>query len=153
MEWPLATSGATKGHQRPSDESGGGMSRQRGADVAASSRPDDDGIESRPANGDPPVLRAPNGPAQDSFEYRNVGKAYYDPAKITVPTAPWSGMGQRNSSLYAASAAPAGVERVRQTERQWPARFLAQSAQKVYRLRCAEGRRDIWPRAMVLRPA
>lgn len=34
----------------------------------------------------PPVLRAPNGVRQDGAEYFEVGKAYYDPAKITVPT-------------------------------------------------------------------
>ena len=34
----------------------------------------------------PPVLRVPAGTGQDFFEYWNVGKAYYDPAKITVPT-------------------------------------------------------------------
>ncbi|MFL5099121.1 MAG: alpha/beta hydrolase, partial [Xanthobacteraceae bacterium] len=34
----------------------------------------------------PPVLRAPNGVVQDSNEYWSAGKAYYDPAKITVPT-------------------------------------------------------------------
>ncbi len=35
---------------------------------------------------DPPVLRLPNGFIQDFFEYWNAGRAYYDPAKITVPT-------------------------------------------------------------------
>jgi pimeloyl-ACP methyl ester carboxylesterase len=34
----------------------------------------------------PPVLRAPNGVVQDSADYWSVGKAYYDPAKITVST-------------------------------------------------------------------
>ena len=34
----------------------------------------------------PSVLRAPNGVQQDSAEYWSAGKAYYDPAKITVPT-------------------------------------------------------------------
>jgi len=34
----------------------------------------------------PPVLRAPNGVLQDSVEFFNAGKPYYDPAKITVPT-------------------------------------------------------------------
>jgi hypothetical protein len=32
------------------------------------------------------ILHAPNGPAQEYFEYWNFGKAYFDPAKITVPT-------------------------------------------------------------------
>src|SRR5438128_3400691 len=35
---------------------------------------------------DPPVLRAPNGVVQDGVEFFGAGKAYYDPAKITVPT-------------------------------------------------------------------
>jgi pimeloyl-ACP methyl ester carboxylesterase len=34
----------------------------------------------------PPVLRAPNGVVQDGQQYTGAGKAYYDPAKITVPT-------------------------------------------------------------------
>lgn len=34
----------------------------------------------------PPLLRAPNGVMADCAEYWWVGKAYYDPAKITVPT-------------------------------------------------------------------
>jgi pimeloyl-ACP methyl ester carboxylesterase len=34
----------------------------------------------------PPVLRAPNGVVQDGMEFFGAGKAYYDPAKITVPT-------------------------------------------------------------------
>src|SRR5436190_13259810 len=34
----------------------------------------------------PPVLRAPNGVVQDGLEYTGAGIAYYDPAKITVPT-------------------------------------------------------------------
>lgn len=33
----------------------------------------------------PQVLRAPNGVVQDGAEYWSAGKAYYDPAKITVP--------------------------------------------------------------------
>ncbi|MFL5062258.1 MAG: alpha/beta hydrolase, partial [Xanthobacteraceae bacterium] len=37
------------------------------------------------AKATPPVLRAPNGVVQDSNEYWSAGKAYYDPAKITVP--------------------------------------------------------------------
>jgi pimeloyl-ACP methyl ester carboxylesterase len=35
---------------------------------------------------DPPVLRAPNGVVQDGLDFFGAGKAYYDPAKITVPT-------------------------------------------------------------------
>src|SRR5262249_52369724 len=38
------------------------------------------------AKASPPVLRAPNGVVQDSNEYWSAGKAYYDPAKIIVPT-------------------------------------------------------------------
>jgi pimeloyl-ACP methyl ester carboxylesterase len=38
------------------------------------------------AASDPPVLRAPNGVVQDGNEFFGAGKAYYDPAKITVPT-------------------------------------------------------------------
>lgn len=34
----------------------------------------------------PPAVRAPNGTVQDSRDYWAAGKAYYDPAKITVPT-------------------------------------------------------------------
>ena len=34
----------------------------------------------------PPVLRAPNGVIQDGLEFFGDGKAYYGPAKITVPT-------------------------------------------------------------------
>ena len=34
----------------------------------------------------PPVLRAPNGVIQDGLEFFGAGKAYYDPAGITVPT-------------------------------------------------------------------
>jgi pimeloyl-ACP methyl ester carboxylesterase len=34
----------------------------------------------------PPVLRAPNGVIQDGQQFSGAGKAYYDPAKITVPT-------------------------------------------------------------------
>lgn len=34
----------------------------------------------------PPVLRAPNGVVQDGNEFHGAGKAYYDPAKLTMPT-------------------------------------------------------------------
>lgn len=34
----------------------------------------------------PPVLRAPNGTVADTTDFWAAGKAYYDPAKITVPT-------------------------------------------------------------------
>ena len=33
----------------------------------------------------PPVVRAPNGVIEDSRNYWSAGKAYYDPAAITVP--------------------------------------------------------------------
>lgn len=35
---------------------------------------------------DPPVLRAPNGVVQDSRDYWQAGRPYWDPAKITAPT-------------------------------------------------------------------
>ncbi len=38
------------------------------------------------AKANPPHIRAPNGVIQDSQDYWAAGKAYYDPAKITVPT-------------------------------------------------------------------
>jgi pimeloyl-ACP methyl ester carboxylesterase len=38
------------------------------------------------AKANPPYIRAPNGVMQDSADYWSAGKAYYDPAKITVPT-------------------------------------------------------------------
>jgi pimeloyl-ACP methyl ester carboxylesterase len=38
------------------------------------------------ARANPPFIRAPNGVIQDSQDYWAAGKAYYDPAKITVPT-------------------------------------------------------------------
>jgi pimeloyl-ACP methyl ester carboxylesterase len=38
------------------------------------------------AKTNPPLLRAPNGTVQDTADYWGAGKAYYDPAKITVPT-------------------------------------------------------------------
>jgi pimeloyl-ACP methyl ester carboxylesterase len=38
------------------------------------------------AKASPPVLRAPNGVLADGMEYWSSNKAYYDPAKITVPT-------------------------------------------------------------------
>jgi pimeloyl-ACP methyl ester carboxylesterase len=38
------------------------------------------------AKANPPTLRAPNGTIADTAAYWSSGKAYYDPAKITVPT-------------------------------------------------------------------
>jgi pimeloyl-ACP methyl ester carboxylesterase len=38
------------------------------------------------AKANPPYIRAPNGVLQDSADYWSAGKAYYDPAKVTVPT-------------------------------------------------------------------
>jgi alpha-beta hydrolase superfamily lysophospholipase len=38
------------------------------------------------AKASPAYIRAPNGVIQDSQDYWAVGKAYYDPAKVTVPT-------------------------------------------------------------------
>ena len=37
------------------------------------------------AKANPPVIRAPNGVLADSNDYWSAGKAYYDPAKITMP--------------------------------------------------------------------
>jgi alpha-beta hydrolase superfamily lysophospholipase len=37
------------------------------------------------AKANPPVIRAPNGVLADGADYWSAGKAYYDPAKITVP--------------------------------------------------------------------
>ena len=42
--------------------------------------------DSEGAKANPPYIRAPNGVIQDSQDYWAAGKAYYDPAKITVPT-------------------------------------------------------------------
>src|SRR5262245_5615489 len=42
--------------------------------------------DSEGAKVNPPYIRAPNGVIQDSQDYWAAGKAYYDPAKITVPT-------------------------------------------------------------------
>jgi len=38
------------------------------------------------AKANPPVIRAPNGVVADALDFFGAGKAYYDPAKITVPT-------------------------------------------------------------------
>ena len=37
------------------------------------------------AKANPPIIRAPNGVLADGNDYWSAGKAYYDPAKITVP--------------------------------------------------------------------
>ena len=50
----------------------------------------------------PPVLRAPNGSVQDSVEYWSAGKAYYDPARITVPTLLVHGEWDRDTPRYMA---------------------------------------------------
>jgi pimeloyl-ACP methyl ester carboxylesterase len=50
----------------------------------------------------PPVLRAPNGVIQDSLEFFGAGKAYYDPAKITVPTLLVLGEWDRDTPPYMA---------------------------------------------------
>ena len=42
--------------------------------------------DSEGAKANPPYIRAPNGVIQYSQDYWAAGKAYYDPAKITVPT-------------------------------------------------------------------
>lgn len=38
------------------------------------------------AKQNPPVIRAPDGVIADGIDFWSAGKAYYDPAKITVPT-------------------------------------------------------------------
>jgi pimeloyl-ACP methyl ester carboxylesterase len=38
------------------------------------------------AKANPPYIRAPNGVLADGADYWSAGKAYYDPAKVTVPT-------------------------------------------------------------------
>ena len=50
----------------------------------------------------PPVLRAPNGVVQDGLDFFGAGKAYYDPAKITVPTMLVLGEWDRDTPPYMA---------------------------------------------------
>jgi pimeloyl-ACP methyl ester carboxylesterase len=50
----------------------------------------------------PPALRAPNGVIQDGGEFWSAGKAYYDPAKITVPTLLVHGEWDRDTPPYMA---------------------------------------------------
>ena len=50
----------------------------------------------------PPVLRAPNGAVQDNLEFTGVGKPYYDPAKISVPTLLVLGEWDRDTPPYMA---------------------------------------------------
>jgi pimeloyl-ACP methyl ester carboxylesterase len=52
----------------------------------------------------PPVVRAPNGVVQDSNEFFGAGKAYYDPAKITVPTLLVGAEWDRDAPPYMAQA-------------------------------------------------
>jgi pimeloyl-ACP methyl ester carboxylesterase len=52
----------------------------------------------------PPVLRAPNGVIQDGLEFFGAGKAYYDPAKITVPTLLVGAEWDRDAPPYMAQA-------------------------------------------------
>ena len=67
------------------------------------------------AKKNPPVLRAPNGVVQDGAEFFGAGKAYYDPAKITVPTLLVLGrMGPRHASLHGADAVSAAGKCARQ---------------------------------------
>jgi pimeloyl-ACP methyl ester carboxylesterase len=54
------------------------------------------------AKQDPPVLRAPNGVVQDGLDFFGAGKAYYDPAKITVPTLLVLGEWDRDAPPYMA---------------------------------------------------
>jgi pimeloyl-ACP methyl ester carboxylesterase len=50
----------------------------------------------------PPAVRAPNGVVQDTNEFFGAGKAYYDPAKITVPTLLVLGEWDRDTPTYMA---------------------------------------------------
>lgn len=50
----------------------------------------------------PPAVRAPNGVVQDGNEFFGAGKAYYDPAKITVPTLLVLGEWDRDTPTYMA---------------------------------------------------
>jgi pimeloyl-ACP methyl ester carboxylesterase len=50
----------------------------------------------------PPVLRAPNGVVQDGLDYWAAGKAYYDPAKLTMPTMLVLGEWDRDTPPYMA---------------------------------------------------
>ncbi len=50
----------------------------------------------------PPVLRAPNGVVQDGLDYWGAGKAYYDPAKLTMPTMLVLGEWDRDTPPYMA---------------------------------------------------
>lgn len=54
------------------------------------------------AERNPPAVRAPNGTVQDTAEYWAAGKAYYDPAKITVPTLLVLGEWDRDTPTYMA---------------------------------------------------
>jgi pimeloyl-ACP methyl ester carboxylesterase len=54
------------------------------------------------AKANPPTLRAPNGVVQDSNDYWAAGKAYYDPAKVTVPTLLVHGEWDRDTPPYMA---------------------------------------------------
>ncbi|MBR1155097.1 alpha/beta hydrolase [Bradyrhizobium sp. JYMT SZCCT0428] len=54
------------------------------------------------AAANPPVLRAPNGVVQDGQQFFGVGKPYYDPAKITVPTLLVHGEWDRDTPPYMA---------------------------------------------------
>ena len=49
-----------------------------------------------------PVLRAPNGVLADGAEFHGIGKPYYDPAKITVPTLLVQGEWDRDTPTYMA---------------------------------------------------
>ena len=51
---------------------------------------------------DPPVLRAPNGVVQDGLDFWSSNRAYYDPAKVTVPTLLIHGEWDRDTPPYMA---------------------------------------------------
>jgi pimeloyl-ACP methyl ester carboxylesterase len=54
------------------------------------------------AKQNPPVLRAPNGVVQDGLDFWGAGKAYYDPAKLTMPTMLVLGEWDRDTPPYMA---------------------------------------------------
>jgi pimeloyl-ACP methyl ester carboxylesterase len=70
------------------------------------------------AKANPPYIRAPNGVIQDSQDYWAAGKAYYDPAKVTVPTLLVQAEWDRDlATLYGADTIPAARELARQAIR------------------------------------
>jgi pimeloyl-ACP methyl ester carboxylesterase len=69
------------------------------------------------AKTNPPVIRAPNGVLADSNDYWSAGKAYYDPAKITVPALLVQAEWDRLTALHGADALPTARQLARQALR------------------------------------